>query len=117
MVTMTYMASERAFPGYNIMATAKAALECSVRYLAYELGPRGDPGERDLGRAGADAGVGRHRRASRTWSRSSRSARRCGQNIEAADVGQAALYLCSPMSRMVTGTTVYVDSGYHAMGI
>src|ERR671934_143380 len=38
-VTMTYMASERAFPGYNIMATAKAALECSVRYLAHELGP------------------------------------------------------------------------------
>ena len=40
-----------------------------------------------------------------------------GRNIEAADVGQAALYLCSPMSQMVTGTTVYVDSGYHAMGI
>ena len=39
MVTMTYMASERTFPGYNIMATAKAALECSVRYLAHELGP------------------------------------------------------------------------------
>ena len=38
MVTMTYMASERTFPGYNIMATAKAALECSVRYLAHELG-------------------------------------------------------------------------------
>ena len=37
-VTMTYMASERAFPGYNIMASAKAALECAVRYLAYELG-------------------------------------------------------------------------------
>ena len=39
MVTMTYMASERAFPKYNVMAVAKAALECSVRYLAYELGP------------------------------------------------------------------------------
>jgi enoyl-[acyl-carrier-protein] reductase (NADH) len=39
MVTLTYMASERAFPKYNVMAAAKAALECSVRYLAYELGP------------------------------------------------------------------------------
>ena len=39
------------------------------------------------------------------------------QNIQAADAGQAALYLCSPMSQMVTGTTVYVDSGYHSMGI
>jgi enoyl-[acyl-carrier protein] reductase I len=37
--------------------------------------------------------------------------------IEAADVGQAALYLLSPMARNVTGTTLYVDSGYHAMGI
>ena len=40
-VTLTYMASERAFPHYNVMAAAKAALECSVRYLAYELGPAG----------------------------------------------------------------------------
>ena len=56
MVTMTYMASERAFPGYNVMASAKAALECSVRYLAYELGPTRHPRQRHLGRAGADAG-------------------------------------------------------------
>ena len=40
-----------------------------------------------------------------------------GQNIEAADVGSAALYLTSPLSQMVTGTVVYVDSGYHAMGM
>jgi len=39
------------------------------------------------------------------------------QNIQTSDVGQAALYLCSPMSSMVTGTTLHVDSGYHAMGI
>ena len=39
------------------------------------------------------------------------------QNIQAADAGQAALYLCSPMAQMVTGTVLYVDSGYHAMGI
>jgi enoyl-[acyl-carrier protein] reductase I len=39
------------------------------------------------------------------------------KNIQASDAGQAALYLCSPMSEMVTGTVLYVDSGYHAMGI
>ena len=40
-----------------------------------------------------------------------------GRNISAADVGNAALYLCSPLGSMVTGTTLYVDSGYHAMGM
>jgi enoyl-[acyl-carrier protein] reductase I len=39
------------------------------------------------------------------------------RNIEAGDVGNAALYLCSPLASMVTGTTLYVDSGYHAMGM
>ncbi|MDX6549506.1 MAG: enoyl-[acyl-carrier protein] reductase, partial [Gaiellales bacterium] len=39
------------------------------------------------------------------------------RNISASDVGNAALYLCSPMAAMVTGTTLYVDSGYHAMGM
>jgi enoyl-[acyl-carrier protein] reductase I len=39
------------------------------------------------------------------------------RNIDAADVGNAALYLCSPLAAMVTGTTLYVDSGYHAMGM
>jgi enoyl-[acyl-carrier protein] reductase I len=39
------------------------------------------------------------------------------RNIQATDAGQAALYLCSPMAQMVTGTVLYVDSGYHAMGI
>ncbi len=79
MVTMTYMASERAFPGYNIMASAKAALECAVRYLAYELGPNGirvNAVSAGPVRTLASAG---HRRASRTWRRSSSSARRCGR--------------------------------------
>jgi enoyl-[acyl-carrier protein] reductase I len=116
MVTLTYMASERAFPKYNVMAVAKAALECSVRYLAYELGDgairvnaisagpvrtlaaKGIPGFSDM------EDVIEQRSPLR-------------RNIEAGDVGNAALYLCSPLSAMVTGTTLYVDSGYHAMGM
>jgi enoyl-[acyl-carrier protein] reductase I len=116
MVTMTYMASERAFPGYNVMATAKAALECSVRYLAYELGPaaiRVNAISAGPVRTLASAGIAGFKDIETVIEE--RSPMR--QNIDAADVGQAALYLCSPMSRMVTGTTVYVDSGYHAMGI
>ncbi|MDX6533474.1 MAG: enoyl-[acyl-carrier protein] reductase [Gaiellales bacterium] len=116
MVTMTYMASERVFPKYNVMAVAKAALECSVRYLAYELGPasirvnaisagpvrtlaaKGIPGFGDM-----ESVIEQRSPLKR--------------NIDASDVGNAALYLCSPLAAMVTGTTLYVDSGYHAMGM
>ena len=65
MVTLTYMASERAFPKYNVMAVAKAALECSVRYLAYELGPAQHPRQRHLRRPGAHAGRQGHPRLRR----------------------------------------------------
>ena len=116
MVTMTYMASERTFPGYNIMATAKAALECSVRYLAYELGPasiRVNAISAGPVRTLASAGIAGFKDMESIIEERSP----LGRNIDAADVGQAALYLCSPMSQMVTGSTVYVDSGYHSMGI
>jgi enoyl-[acyl-carrier protein] reductase I len=116
MVTMTYMASERTFPGYNIMATAKAALECSVRYLAHELGPesiRVNAISAGPVRTLASAGIAGFKDMETIIEQRSP----LGRNIDAADVGQAALYLCSPMSQMVTGTTVYVDSGYHSMGI
>jgi enoyl-[acyl-carrier protein] reductase I len=115
-VTMTYMASERAFPGYNIMASAKAALECGVRYLAYELGEhaiRVNAISAGPVRTLASAGIAGFKDMEEIIEQ--RTPLR--QNIQTADVGQAALYLCSPMSLMVTGTTLYVDSGYHAMGI
>ena len=116
MVTMTYMASERAFPKYNVMATAKAALECSVRYLAYELGPariRVNAISAGPVRTLAAKGIpGFDQMESVIEQRSP-----LGRNIEAGDVGNAALYLCSPLAAMVTGTTLYVDSGYHAMGM
>jgi enoyl-[acyl-carrier protein] reductase I len=116
MVTLTYMASERAFPKYNIMAVAKAALECSVRYLAYELGPaqiRVNAISAGPVRTLAAKGIpGFDMMESVIEERSPLK-----KNIAAADVGSAALYLCSPMGSMVTGTTLYVDSGYHAMGM
>jgi enoyl-[acyl-carrier protein] reductase I len=116
MVTMTYMASERAFPKYNVMAAAKAALECSVRYLAYELGPaqiRVNAISAGPVRTLAAKGIpGFDQMESFIEQRSPLQ-----RNIEAGDVGNAALYLCSPLAAMVTGTTLYVDSGYHAMGM
>jgi enoyl-[acyl-carrier protein] reductase I len=116
MVTMTYMASERAFPGYNVMASAKAALECAVRYLAWELGPGGirvNAISAGPVRTLASAGIAGFKDMESVVEE--RAPLR--KNIRASDAGQAALYLCSPMSEMVTGTVLYVDSGYHAMGL
>jgi enoyl-[acyl-carrier protein] reductase I len=116
MVTLTYMASERAFPKYNVMAVAKAGLECSVRYLAYELGPaqiRVNAISAGPVRTLAAKGIpGFDQMEAVIEARSPLQ-----RNIEAGDVGNAALYLCSPLASMVTGTTLYVDSGYHAMGM
>jgi len=116
MATLTYMASERAFPKYNVMATAKAALECSVRYLAYELGPAGirvNAISAGPVRTLAAKGIEGFDQMERVIEERSPLKR----NIEAADVGNAALYLLSPLASMVTGTTLYVDSGYHSMGM
>jgi enoyl-[acyl-carrier protein] reductase I len=116
MVTLTYMASERAFPKYNVMAVAKAALECSVRYLAYELGPaqiRVNAISAGPVRTLAAKGIPGFDQMEAVIEERSPLKR----NIEAGDVGNAALYLCSPLGSMVTGTILYVDSGYHAMGM
>jgi enoyl-[acyl-carrier protein] reductase I len=116
MVTLTYMASERAFPKYNVMAVAKAALECSVRYLAHELGPaqiRVNAISAGPIRTLAAKGIEGFDQMEAVIEQRSPLRR----NIEAGDVGNAALYLLSPMGSMVTGTTLYVDSGYHAMGM
>jgi enoyl-[acyl-carrier protein] reductase I len=116
MVTLTYMASERAFPKYNIMAVAKAALECSVRYLAYELGPSNvRVNAISAGPVRTLAAKGIPGFADMEQVIEQRSPLR--RNIDASDVGNAALYLCGPLGAMVTGTTIYVDSGYHAMGM
>jgi enoyl-[acyl-carrier protein] reductase I len=116
MVTLTYMASERVIPGYNVMAVAKAALECSVRYLAYELGPSGTRVNAISAgpvRTLAAKGIPGFSEMESVIEQRSPLKR----NIDAGDVGNAALYLCGPLGAMVTGTTLYVDSGYHAMGM
>jgi enoyl-[acyl-carrier protein] reductase I len=116
MVTLTYMASERVIPGYNVMATAKAALECSVRYLAHDLGPSGTRVNAiSAGPVRTLAAKGIPGFSDMESVIEQRSPLK--RNIDASDVGNAALYLCSPLGAMVTGTTLYVDSGYHAMGM
>ncbi len=78
LITLTYGGSNRVTPNYNVMGVAKAALECAVRYLANDLGPRRHPGQRDLARADEDAGGRGDRRARARPSARPRPTRRCG---------------------------------------
>jgi len=115
-LALTFQASQRVFPNYNVMGSAKAALEHAVRQLSYELGPMGinvnalSAGPVSTASARGISGftgmLGHHRRHSALQ-----------RNIEPREVGDTALFLCSDMGTGITGTTVYVDAGYHIMGL
>lgn len=114
-ITLTYMASERVMPKYNVMAVAKAALECSVRYLSFELGEFNirvnaiSAGPLNTLAARGVSGFTAFRGHVETASPLRR-------NIEQSDVGDAALFLCSSLSRSITGDVLFVDAGYNIMG-
>jgi len=115
-MTMTFNASQRAYPHYNIMAVAKAALEAEVRYLAMELGPR------NIRVNAVSAGPVRTLAARSITGFTvmedvtERNAP-LRRNISAEDVGNAALYLCGPLAANVTGQIVLVDAGYSILGM
>lgn len=115
-VTMTFNASQRTYPNYNIMAVAKAALEAEVRYLAFELGPR------NIRVNAISAGPVRTLAARSITGftvmeeHTERNAP-LRRNISAEDVGGAALYLCSPLAKNVTGHVLMVDAGYSILGM
>ena len=114
-LTLTYMASERVMPKYNVMAVAKAALECSVRYLAFELG------EHNI-RVNAISAGALNTLAARgvsgftSFREHTQAAAPLQRNIEQKEVGDAALFLCSPLARAITGEILFVDAGYNIMG-
>ncbi len=117
-LSLTYMASERAVPGYGGgMSSAKAALESDTRVLAYEVGRRYGHRVNTIS-AGPYAS-----RAASAIGIIERMVEYCAQNsalperLEAKEVGSVAAFLCSPLASGITGTTVYVDKGYHAMGM
>lgn len=115
-MTLTYIGSERVVENYNVMGIAKAALEASVRYLAHDLGPHGirvnaiSAGPIRTLSASGISGFNQilDHIASRAPLR---------RNITADEVGDVAAFLASKLSRGVTGTTMYVDAGYHIMGV
>jgi enoyl-[acyl-carrier protein] reductase I len=117
-VSLTYMASERVIPGYGGgMSSAKAALESDTRVLAYEAGRQWGVRVNTIS-AGPLAS-----RAASAIGIIERMVEYVSQNaplpdkLTATDVGNTAAFLCSPLAGGVTGTTVYVDKGYHAMGM
>lgn len=115
-ITLTYMGSEKVFPGYNVMGVAKATLEASVRYLASDLGPSGiKVNAISAGPIKTLSAKGVKNFGSILDTVEEKAPLR--RNITAEDVGKSALYLLSDLSSGVTGEIIHVDSGYHIMGI
>jgi enoyl-[acyl-carrier protein] reductase I len=115
-LTMTYLGGERAVPHYNVMGVAKAALDSSVQYLAWDLG------QKNIRVNAISAGPVRTLAARSiagfpTMESIVEERSPLHRPIDASDVGAAAGYLLSDDARNVTGTTLYVDSGYHSMGM
>jgi len=115
-LTMSYYGAEKVVPRYNVMGVAKAALEATVRYLAAELGPEGirinaiSAGAVKTLSAGAFLGF-------RDMLRYVRERAPLRRNITREEIAKTALYLLSDLSSGVTGETLYVDGGYHILGM
>ena len=113
-LTLTYMGGERAVPGYNVMGICKAALDSTMKYLAYDLGAQGvrvnalSPGPLQTvsGRgAGVDAMLGLYEAIAPL-----------GRNVTHEEAGQCGAFLLSDMSSGITGEIVHLDGGYNMMG-
>lgn len=115
-LTLTFQAANRVFPGYNVMGTAKAALENEVKQLASDLGQRAvrvnavSAGPLDT----LSSRVISHYRDMKRIHAERSPMRR---NITADEVAKAALFLCSDLSSGITGEILHVDTGYNIMGI
>ena len=116
LLTLTYYGAEQVMPHYNVMGIAKAALECSVKYIAEDLGKNGI--RCNAISAGpiktlAASGIGDFRYIMK-WNELNSPLRR---NVTQEEVGKAALYLLSDLGSGTTGETLHVDAGYHVVGM
>ncbi|MCX7992656.1 MAG: enoyl-ACP reductase [Fimbriimonadales bacterium] len=115
-LTLTYLGSERVVPGYNVMGVAKAALEASVPYIAYELG------ERQIRVNAISSGpvstlAARGIRGFTSMMEYVRHHAPFKRDTDPNEVGDTAVFLFSEMGRGVTGEVIYVDAGYHILGM
>jgi enoyl-[acyl-carrier protein] reductase I len=114
LITLSYYGAEKVAPNYNVMGVAKAALEASVRYLAYDFGTRNirvNAISAGPIRTLSAAGVGGFKAMYRHFSRLAP----LQQNITIEDIGNTAVYLASYLSAKVTGEVIFVDSGYNIL--
>lgn len=115
LVTMTYYGANKVIPQYGLMGPVKAALEAAVRYLAYELGPKGirvhaiSPGplktRAAFGIAAFDELLADAEQRAPEH-----------QTVDILDIGAVTAFLCSPFAKLITGSTIYVDGGYNILG-
>ncbi len=115
-VTLTYSGAERVMPHYNVMGVAKAGLEASVKYLSVDMGKNGT--RVNAISAGpiktlAASGIGDFRYILK-WNEYNSPLRR---TVDIEDVGNAAIYLLSDLSKSVTGEILHVDAGYNIVGM
>jgi enoyl-[acyl-carrier protein] reductase I len=115
-LTMTYYGAEKVVPHYNVMGVAKSALESTVRYLAYDLGPkkiRVNAISAGPVQTLAARGISGFSEMLKMYP--SRAPLR--RNIETTELGNTGLFLLSDMGSGITGEVIYVDAGYHIMGM
>jgi enoyl-[acyl-carrier protein] reductase I len=114
-ITMTYYGAEKVVPHYNVMGVAKAALECTVRYLAHDLGRKNirvnaiSAGPIKTLAARGIAGLG-------DMLKSHAERAPLQRNVDVKEVGSTGVFLASEASSGITGETIYVDCGYNIMG-
>jgi len=116
LLTMTYLGAVRTVPNYNVMGVAKASLEANVRYLADSLGPKGTRVNAISAgpiRTLAASGISDFRSMLNTVEERTPLRR----NVTIEEVGNAAAFLCSDLASGITGDVLYVDTGYHILGM
>jgi len=115
-LAMTYYGAEKVAAGYNVMGVAKASLEAAVRYLAADLGPRGiRVNAISAGPVNTLAARGIRGFTGMLKHHAEKAPLR--RNVELREIGDAALFLVSPMASAITGEVLYVDCGYNVMGV
>lgn len=115
-ITLSYLGAERVVPNYNVMGVAKAALEASVRYLAWDMGEsniRVNAISAGPIKTLAASGIPEFRKMLSSFAETAPLKR----NVTQEEVGGTALYYMSDMSKAVTGETTYVDCGFNIMGM
>lgn len=116
LITMSYLGAVRTVPFYNVMGVAKASLEANVRYMADSMGPDG------IRVNAVSAGPIRTLAASgiknfKSMLDEAEQKTPLRRNVTTAEVGNAAAFLCSDLASGITGDVLYVDSGYHILGV